>query len=119
MQNLLQDFFKKRAKLFNPDATVAYRAAIQAALLSRGLKNVPMNVHQYLTRMSLAAEPIHGKIVKNKKVNVTIEDYKSSVTIDFQEGAGMTVSIPGSYNISLPDPAFELPINVCFTADSD
>ncbi|PNY02443.1 heat shock protein [Trifolium pratense] len=119
MQNLLQDFFKKRVKLFDHDEAVAYGAAIQAASLSGGLKNVPKNVHQYLTRMSLAAEPILGKIVINKKVNVTIEDNKSSVMIDFQEGAGMTVSIPGSYNISLPDPAFELPINICFAADFD
>lgn len=38
----------------NTDEVFAYSEAMQAALLNGGLKNVPKNVHQYLTRLSLA-----------------------------------------------------------------
>ncbi|XP_058736664.1 heat shock cognate 70 kDa protein-like [Vicia villosa] len=125
LQQLLQEFFKKGKHLFSiidPDDIVACGAAIQSALLSGGLKNVPHEVNQYLTRLSLAQpepEPIPRNIVNDKKVNVTIEDNKSKIMIDFQGGVGITVNAPGSFNVSLPDTALVLPINVCFATDSD
>ncbi|XP_058756797.1 heat shock 70 kDa protein 4-like [Vicia villosa] len=125
IQQLLQKFFKKGKHLLNiihPDEAVACGAAIQAALLSGGLKSVPKEVHQYLSRLSYAEqepEPIPKNIVNDKKVNVTIEDNKSKIMIDFQGGVGITVNVPGSLNVSLPDTALVLPINVCFATDSD
>ncbi|GAU31100.1 hypothetical protein TSUD_212070 [Trifolium subterraneum] len=55
VQQLLQEFFKGKelCKGINPDEAVAYGAAVQAALLSRDIKNVPKLVLQDVTPLSL------------------------------------------------------------------
>jgi L1 cell adhesion molecule like protein len=116
LHNLLRDFFRNDI-IDNLTEAVPCGAAILAALLSGDLK-VPKDVHQYLTRLSLA-EQVKGDILNDKKFHVTIEDNKSNVLIDFQEGVGMTVNVPGSFNISVPHIPRGLPFNVCFGADSD
>ncbi|XP_057436307.1 heat shock cognate 70 kDa protein-like [Lotus japonicus] len=68
LQELLQDFFKGRdlCKSINPDEAVAYGAAVQAALLSEGIKNVPNFVLFDVTPLSL------GISVKGDIMNVVI-----------------------------------------------
>ncbi|KEH37095.1 heat shock cognate 70 kDa protein [Medicago truncatula] len=55
VQQLLHDFFngKELCKSINPDEAVAYGAAVQAALLSEDVKNVPNLVLQDVTPLSL------------------------------------------------------------------
>jgi hypothetical protein len=52
--------------------------------------------------------------LNDKKFHVTIEDNKSNVLIDFQEGVGMSVNVPGSFNITVPHIPRGLPFNVWF-----
>jgi L1 cell adhesion molecule like protein len=117
VHNLLRGFFGNDVIVNNLTEAVACGAAILAALLSGDLK-VSKDVHQYLTRLSLA-EQVKGDLLNDTKFHVTIEDNKSNVLIDFQEGVGMTVNVPGSFNISVPHIPRGLPFNVCFGADSD
>ncbi|CAJ2662626.1 unnamed protein product [Trifolium pratense] len=58
VQQLLQEFFngKELCKSINPDEAVAYGAAVQAALLSDDIKNVPKLVLQDVTPLSLGRE---------------------------------------------------------------
>ncbi|RHN72983.1 putative Heat shock protein 70 family [Medicago truncatula] len=55
VQQLLQDFFKGKelCKSINPDEAVAFGAAIQAALLSEDIQNVPKLELQDVTPLSL------------------------------------------------------------------
>ncbi|RHN78524.1 putative Heat shock protein 70 family [Medicago truncatula] len=55
VQQLLKDFFegKELCMSINPDEAVAYGAAVQAALLSEGFKNVPNLVIQDVAPLSL------------------------------------------------------------------
>ncbi|RYR15042.1 hypothetical protein Ahy_B04g071773 [Arachis hypogaea] len=58
VQELLQKFFNRK-DLYNsisPDEAVAYGAAVQAALLSEGMKNVPDMVLRDVTPLSLVYE---------------------------------------------------------------
>ncbi|MCI87518.1 heat-shock protein, partial [Trifolium medium] len=64
VQQLLQEFFagKDLCKTINPDEAVAYGAAVQAALLSGGFKNVPNLVMQDVAPLSLGIG-VHGDIM--------------------------------------------------------
>lgn len=68
VQQLLQNFFKGKelCKSINPDEAVAYGAAVQAALLSKGIKNVPKLVLQDVTPLSL------GRSIVGDIMNVVI-----------------------------------------------
>ncbi|GAU47065.1 hypothetical protein TSUD_302670 [Trifolium subterraneum] len=68
VQQLLQNFFngKELCKSINPDESVAYGAAVQAALLSDDIKNVPKLVLQDVTPLSL------GRSVTGDIMNVVI-----------------------------------------------
>jgi hypothetical protein len=61
------------------------------------------------------AEQVKGDKLNDKKFHVTIEDNKSNVLMDFQEGVGMSViNVPGSFNITVPHIPRGLPFNVWF-----
>jgi L1 cell adhesion molecule like protein len=105
VQQLLQEFFKGKelCKSINPDEAVAYGAAIQAALLSDGIKSVPNLILQDVTPLSLGTsidEDIMSVViprntlipVKKKAVYYTCEDDQSSVKIDVYEGERMIAS---------------------------
>ncbi|XP_020219783.1 probable mediator of RNA polymerase II transcription subunit 37c [Cajanus cajan] len=99
VQQLLQDYFKGKdlCKSINPDEAVAYGAAVQAALLSEGIKNVPNLVLLDVTPLSLGKD-IVGDImsvviprnttipVKRTKEYMTIEDNQPSTRIKVYEG---------------------------------
>ncbi|KAL2329572.1 hypothetical protein Fmac_017153 [Flemingia macrophylla] len=99
VQKLLQDFFngKDLCKSINPDEAVAYGAAVQAALLSEGIKNVPNLVLLDVTPLSLGIE-LEGDVmsvviprnttipVKRTEVYNTVDDNQSAVDISVYEG---------------------------------
>ncbi|MCI31424.1 heat-shock protein, partial [Trifolium medium] len=60
VQQLLQEFFngKDLCMSINPDEAVAYGAAVQAALLSEGFKNVSNLVLRDVTPLSLGKSTI-------------------------------------------------------------
>ncbi|KEH41085.1 heat shock 70 kDa protein [Medicago truncatula] len=82
VQQLLKDFFegKELCMSINPDEAVAYGAAVQAALLSEGFKNVPNLVIQDVA-------PLNTSIpVKKTKLYKTDEDNQANVKIQVYEG---------------------------------
>jgi L1 cell adhesion molecule like protein len=136
VKQLLQEFFKGKelCKSINPDEAVAYGAAIQAALLSDGIKSVPNLILQDVTPLSLGTsidEDIMSVViprntlipVKKKAVYYTCEDDQSSVKIDVYEGERMIASennLLGLFRFSVPRaPRRHLPIRVCFRIDAD
>ncbi|MED6213641.1 hypothetical protein PIB30_095292 [Stylosanthes scabra] len=68
LQQLLQEFFngKDLCRSINPDESVAFGAAVQAALLSEGFKNVPNLVLHDVTPLSL------GILTKGDLMSVVI-----------------------------------------------
>jgi L1 cell adhesion molecule like protein len=136
VKQLLQEFFKGKeiCKSINPDEAVAYGAAVQAALLSDGVKSVPYLTLKDVTPLSLGTS-LKGDImsvviprntlipVKKKAVYYTCEDDQSSVTIDVYEGERMIASennLLGLFRFSVPRaPRRHLPIRVCFRIDAD
>ncbi|XP_022635904.1 probable mediator of RNA polymerase II transcription subunit 37c [Vigna radiata var. radiata] len=121
MQQLLQDFFngKDLCKSVNPDEAVAYGAAVQAALLSEGIKNVPDLVLKDVTPLSLGIS-VKGDLmsvviprnttipIKKKQVFLTCEDDQFSVKIMVYEGERVKDSdnnLLGSFSISGFPPA--------------
>ncbi|KAL2329544.1 hypothetical protein Fmac_017125 [Flemingia macrophylla] len=100
VQQLLKDFFNRKdlCKSINPDEAVAYGAAVQAALLSEGIKNVPDLVIWDVTPLSLGISATLDKVmsvviprnttipVKRIEVYVTLEDNQSSAEICVYEG---------------------------------
>jgi len=135
VQQLLQDFFKGKdlCSSINPDEAVAYGAAVQAALLCEGIKNVPNLVLQDVTPLSLGVSivgdvmsvviPRNTSIpVKKTKTYVTIEDNQSCVSIEVYEGERMIASennLLGLFNLSVRRAPRGLPIKECFTIDAD
>ncbi|XP_058739389.1 heat shock 70 kDa protein 4-like [Vicia villosa] len=135
VQNLLQSFFigKDIFKSINPDEAVAYGAAVQAALLSGGIKTVPNLTLQDVIPLSLGTS-IHGDImdiviprntsfpVKKTKQYVTCKDNQTSVLNEVYEGERLIASenkLLGFFRISVPPAPRGLPHKVCFAIDAD
>jgi len=136
VRQLLQDFFKGKelCKSINPDEAVAYGAAVQAALLSEGIKTVPNLTLQDVTPLSLA-KSIKGDIMdvliprntsipfKKTKTYETVEDNQRCVLTEVYEGERIRASennLLGFFRISIPPaPRGHVPIKVCFSIDAD
>ncbi|RDX78200.1 putative mediator of RNA polymerase II transcription subunit 37c, partial [Mucuna pruriens] len=100
VQQLLQDFFngKDLCMSINPDEAVAYGAAVQAALLTKGIKHVPNLVLSDVTPLSLGISvnvdnimsvviPRNTTIpIKKTHIYYTPEDNTSFVNISVYEG---------------------------------
>ncbi|QHO08409.1 Heat shock cognate 70 kDa protein [Arachis hypogaea] len=111
VQELLQKFFNRK-DLYNsisPDEAVAYGAAVQAALLSEGMKNVPDMVLRDVTPLSL------------DRKYVTIDDNQYSVLQQVYEGERMKASdnnLLGQFTLSgIPPAPRGHPIMVSFDID--
>ncbi|KAJ1443180.1 Heat shock protein 70 family [Sesbania bispinosa] len=136
VQQLLQDFFngKDLCKDINPDEAVAYGAAVQAALLSEGIKNVPKLKLLDVTPLSLGwglQHDLMGVVVpKNTTIPVkmteeffTVEDNQSDVFIVVHEGERTRASdnnVLGSFTLSgMPPAPAGHPFDVCFAVDEN
>ncbi|KOM28565.1 hypothetical protein LR48_Vigan549s012000 [Vigna angularis] len=136
MQKLLQDFFngKDLCKSVNPDEAVAYGAAVQAALLTEGIKNGPDLVLKDVTPLSLGilvmGDLMSVVIPRNttipiKKTNVfeTSKDDQLSSKIEVYEGERVKASdnnLLGSFCISGFSPAPRgYPFDVTFTINEN
>ncbi|XP_058736658.1 heat shock 70 kDa protein 4-like [Vicia villosa] len=135
VKQLLQEFFKGKelCKSINPDEAVAYGAAVQAALLSEGFKNVPNMFLQDVTPLSLGTS-VKGDImsviipknspipVKKKEGYLTSEDDLESVPIDVYEGERMVASennLLDLFYLSVHRAPRGLRIQICFDIDGD
>jgi L1 cell adhesion molecule like protein len=136
VQQLLREFFngKDLCKSINPDEAVAYGAAVQAALLSDGFKNVPDMVLRDVTPLSLGwmlEGDIMGVVIpRNTSIPVkkteefyTVFDSQSSVLIDVYEGERTRASCNnflGSFRLcDLPLVAKGHPFDVSFDIDQN
>ena len=135
VQQLLKDFFKGKelCMSINPDEAVAYGAAVQAALLSEGFKNVPNLVLQDVAPLSLGVS-LKGDImdvvinrntsipVKKTKFYKTVVDNQASVAIKVYEGERARASdnnLLGMFTLScIPGPRGQ-PLVKCFTIDEN
>ncbi|XP_058762938.1 heat shock cognate 70 kDa protein-like [Vicia villosa] len=135
VMQLLQDFFngKELCLSINPDEAVAYGAAVQAALLSDGIKSVPNLVLRDVIPLSLGIM-IKGDVmsvliprnstipVKKKQVYHTCEDDQPGVSIDVYEGERMVASennLLGVFVLKVSLAPRGLPVSVCFDIDAD
>ncbi|XP_057436413.1 heat shock 70 kDa protein 4-like [Lotus japonicus] len=135
VMELLEEFFKGKdlCKSINPDEAVAYGAAVQAALLTEGVNNVPNLVLMDVTPLSLGINtkgdlmsvviPKNSTIpVKNTQVYSTIEDNQLSALIEVYEGERTIATennLLGLFNLSVPPALRGLPIKVSFAIDFD
>ncbi|CAI8612064.1 unnamed protein product [Vicia faba] len=135
VMQLLQEFFngKELCLSINPDEAVAYGAAVQAALLSDGIKSVPNLVLRDVIPLSLGIMvkgdvmsvliPRNSTIpVKKKQVYHTCEDDQPGVSIDVYEGERMVASennLLGVFVLKVPLAPRGLPVTVCFSIDAD
>ncbi|CAJ2647934.1 unnamed protein product [Trifolium pratense] len=135
VQDLLRDFFKGKDlyKSINPDEAVAYGAAVQAAILSKGFQNVPNLVLRDVTPLSLGISahidimdvviPRNTSVpVKKTKGYVTPED-NSNVSIKVYEGERAKASdnnLLGFFTLSCPPGTLRgQPLEVCFAIDEN
>ncbi|XP_045797287.1 heat shock cognate 70 kDa protein-like [Trifolium pratense] len=137
VQDLLQEFFKGK-DLFvriNPDEAVAYGAAIHAATLSEGFKNVPNLVLRDVTPLSLGIETNVGLVmgvviprntpvpVKMTKQFSTLKDNQSIARFPVYEGEREKASennLLGSFNLLCsPGAPRGHPLEVCFAIDEN
>jgi L1 cell adhesion molecule like protein len=132
VQDLMRDFFKRKdlCKSINPDEAVAYGAAVQAAILSKGFKNVPNLVLRDVTPLSLGilsnldnvmsvVIPRNTSIpVKMTKNFVTSEDNQRKASLIVYEGERARAednNLLGSFILSCcPDAPRGSRIDVCF-----
>ncbi|GAU21847.1 hypothetical protein TSUD_176930 [Trifolium subterraneum] len=138
VQDLLQDFFKGKdlCKSINLDEAVAYGAAVQAANLSEGFKNVPNLVLRDVTPLSLGiaanVEDIIMSVVIPRNTSVPVKktrgystaiDNHCSVSIQVYEGERARAtdnSLLGSFFLScLPGGPRGQPLDVCFSIDEN
>ncbi|XP_057436414.1 heat shock 70 kDa protein 4-like [Lotus japonicus] len=136
VQQLLQDFFNgmELCRSINPDEAVACGAAVQAALLSEGVKNVPKIALSDVTPLSLGiAEegdlmsvviPRNTTIpVKKTEEYVTIYDDQSSLLVEVYEGERSRASynnLLGYFYLTGITPAPRgHPHDVCFAIDEN
>nr|AII99891.1 heat shock protein [Cicer arietinum] len=136
VEDLLRDFFngKDLCKGINPDEAVAYGAAVQAAILSDGFKNVPNLVLLDVTPLSLGISA-NGNIMdvviprntsvpitKTKKYYTAIDNH-CSVSIEVYEGERAKASdnnLLGLFILScLPGAPRGQPLEVCFSIDEN
>nr|KYP57732.1 Heat shock cognate 70 kDa protein [Cajanus cajan] len=136
VQELLQDFFEGKGlcKSINPDEAVAYGAAVQAALLSEGIKNIPNLVLLDVTPLSLGISTL-GDImsvvipknttipVKKTRPYITPEDNVSHVGISVYEGERKRASdnnLLGFFKLyGFPPAPRGHPLYVCFDIDEN
>ncbi|XP_057436306.1 heat shock cognate 70 kDa protein-like [Lotus japonicus] len=136
VQELLQEFFKGKdlCKSINPDEAVAYGAAVQAALLSGSIKNVPNLVLSDVTPLSLGTS-LKGDImsvviprnttipVKKTKGYMTVKDNQTSVLIAVYEGERAIASdnnLLGSFVLSgIPRAPRGNCHDICFAIDEN
>ncbi|XP_058762936.1 heat shock cognate 70 kDa protein-like [Vicia villosa] len=136
VKQYLMEFFNREdlCMSINPDEAVAYGAAVQAALLSDGFRNVPNLVLQDITPLSLGMF-ILGDImsvviprntcipIKITKGFETTEDNQSLANIQVYEGERTRASdnnLLGSFTLSnIPPAPRGYSINVCFAIDEN
>ncbi|XP_045797288.1 heat shock cognate 70 kDa protein-like [Trifolium pratense] len=137
VQDLLLEFFKGK-ELFmriNPDEAVAYGAAVHAAILSEGFKNVPNLVLQDVTPLSLGIGT--GKDVNNvmsvviprnttipvKKTQIYHTSDCSDALINVYEGERARApdnNLLGSFVLSCrPNAPRGTPLEVCFSINEN
>ncbi|XP_058756431.1 heat shock cognate 70 kDa protein-like [Vicia villosa] len=136
VQDMLQDFFKGKylCKTINPDEAVAYGAAVQAALLSKGFKNVPNMVLRDVTPLSLGIADVDDIMevviprntsipARSTKGFATVTDNHCSVSIKVYEGERAKASnnnLLGMFILScLPGAPRGQPLEVCFVIDEN
>ncbi|GAU18977.1 hypothetical protein TSUD_178940 [Trifolium subterraneum] len=136
VQELLGDFFKGKdlCKSINPDEAVAFGAAVQAALLSDGIKNAPNLVLIAVIPLTLGSGLIHDcmKVVipRNTTIPVkktfeceTVMDNQSSASTKVYEGERARASennLLGSLRLSGLSPALRgHPLHGCFSIDEN
>jgi len=136
VQQLLQDYFKGKdlCKSINPDEAVAHGAAVQAAILSDGIKYFPELVLLDVTPLSLGISanvdlmsvviPRNTIIpVEKKRGFVRSADFQSSVLIEVYEGERTRASdnnLLGSFRFyGSPNALRGHPLTVCFSIDAN
>ncbi|XP_058766959.1 heat shock cognate 70 kDa protein-like [Vicia villosa] len=137
VQELLQDFFngKDLCKGINPDEAVAYGAAVQAAILSDGFKNVPNLVLRDVTPLSLGIlsqkDGVMSVVIprnttipaKKSRGYITAKDNHCNVAINVYEGErarAIDNNLLGKFSLScLPGAPRGQPLNVCFDIDEN
>ncbi|XP_052115971.1 heat shock cognate 70 kDa protein-like isoform X2 [Arachis duranensis] len=136
VQQLLQEFFqgKNLFKALNPDEAVAYGAALQAALLSEGFKNVPNVVVCDVTPLSLGicekVDIMSIEIPRNSSIPIkkktkygTVVDNQSFARVFVYEGERARASdnnLLGRFVLSgIPPAPRGHPIMICFNIDED
>ncbi|CAJ2671072.1 unnamed protein product [Trifolium pratense] len=136
VQQLLEEFFngKDLCKSINPDEAVAFGAAVQAALLSGGVKNFPKLVLVDVTPLSLGYEKTQDRMtvviprntpipVKNSSGCKTVMDNQYSSLINVYEGERTRAShnnLLGYFRLcGIPPAPRGHPICVSFSIDEN
>jgi L1 cell adhesion molecule like protein len=137
VQDLLLEFFKGK-DLFvriNPDEAVAYGAAVHAAILSEGFKNVPNLVLSDVTPLSLGILADIGRVMsvviprntpvpaKMTKRFSTLMDNQGAILFEVYEGERARAAdnnLLGKFVLPvLPGSPRGHPADVCFTIDEN